>query len=205
MVGNETLLRNDMSADELISIIQRVKRASPVPVTTGETWDIWLGQDSDPSKVEKKVQDAIKLASAVDFIAAHILPYWDKQPLQPGGRPHHQHLRPDPRRAPRQADRDRRVRLAERRLQLQAAVPGRIEQALVIREFLSRAEAYGIDYNIIEAVDQPWKTYEGGVGAYWGLFDAAAIAKFSWTGPVSDPDHWKVAGLALAARACCSR
>ena len=67
----------------------------------------------------------------------------------------------------------------------------------MIRDFLARAEAYGIDYNIIEAIDQPWKTFEGGVGAYWGLFDAARVAKFAWTGPVSDPDHWKVAGLAL--------
>jgi cellulose synthase/poly-beta-1,6-N-acetylglucosamine synthase-like glycosyltransferase len=77
------------------------------------------------------------------------------------------------------------------------AIPGRIEQAMVIRDFLSRAEAYGIDYNIIEAFDQPWKTNEGGVGPYWGLFDAARDAKFAWTGPVSNPDHWKVAGLAL--------
>ena len=84
------------------------------------------------------------------------------------------------------------------RLQLcSKSVPGRIEQALVIRDFLARAEAYGIDYNIIEAIDQPWKTNEGGVGAYWGLFDSARNAKFAWTGPVSDPDHWKVAGLAL--------
>ena len=66
-----------------------------------------------------------------------------------------------------------------------------------MRDFLARAEAYGIDYNIIEAFDQPWKTNEGGVGPYWGLFDSARAAKFFWTGPVSDPDHWKVAGLAL--------
>ena len=59
------------------------------------------------------------------------------------------------------------------------------------------AEAYGLDYNIIEAIDQPFKTFEGGVGGYWGLFDADRVAKFSLTGPVSDPDHWKIAGLAL--------
>ena len=66
----------------------------------------------------------------------------------------------------------------------------------MIRDFVARADAYGIDYNIIEAFDQPWKTNEGGVGAYWGLFDASREPKFSWVGPVSDPDHWKVAGLA---------
>ena len=81
------------------------------------------------------------------------------------------------------------------------AEPGRIEQAMVLREFVARANAYGIDYNIIEAFDQPWKTNEGGVGMYWGMFDAPREAKFAWTGPINDPDHWKLAGLALAARA----
>ena len=66
----------------------------------------------------------------------------------------------------------------------------------MLRDFVTRAEAYGIDYNIIEAFDQPWKTNEGGVGAYWGLFDASRQAKFAWAGAVSDPDYWKVAGLA---------
>ena len=53
------------------------------------------------------------------------------------------------------------------------------------------------DYNIVEAFDQPWKTNEGGVGMYWGMFDASRHAKFSWTGLVHDPDHWKVGGLSV--------
>jgi cellulose synthase/poly-beta-1,6-N-acetylglucosamine synthase-like glycosyltransferase len=77
------------------------------------------------------------------------------------------------------------------------AVPGRIEQATVLRDFVSRAEAYGIDYNIIEAFDQPWKTNEGGVGMYWGMFDASRHAKFAWSGVVQDADYWKLAGLAV--------
>ena len=32
---------------------------------------------------------------------------------------------------------------------------------------------------------------------YWGMFDASRHAKFAWTGPVHDPNHWKLAGLAL--------
>src|SRR5207247_4416305 len=77
------------------------------------------------------------------------------------------------------------------------ADPGRIEQASVLREFVSRAEAYGIDYNIVEAFDQPWNANEGGVGMYWGMFDASRQAKFAWTGVVSDPDHWKVGAVAV--------
>src|SRR5690606_19887186 len=60
VVGNETTLRAEKTVDELIKIIQRVKRQSPVPVTTGEIWNVWL--------------DHPELATAVDFIAAHILP-----------------------------------------------------------------------------------------------------------------------------------
>src|SRR6516162_1080631 len=63
VVGNETTLRAEKSIDDLIRLVQRVKRQSPVPVTTGEIWTVWIEHP--------------ELASAVDFIAAHILPYWD--------------------------------------------------------------------------------------------------------------------------------
>ena len=42
VVGNETTLRAEKSIDELIRLVQRVKRQSPVPVTTGEIWTIWI-------------------------------------------------------------------------------------------------------------------------------------------------------------------
>src|SRR5262245_59363487 len=86
VVGNEVMLRADKPVDELISIIRRVKRQSPVPVTTGETFDVWLGKTDPnkpvaPEKAAERVEAAMKLASAVDFIAAHILPYWGGTPV----------------------------------------------------------------------------------------------------------------------------
>ena len=35
IVGNETMLRTETGVDDLIKLIQRVKRSSPVPVSTG--------------------------------------------------------------------------------------------------------------------------------------------------------------------------
>jgi exo-beta-1,3-glucanase (GH17 family)/cellulose synthase/poly-beta-1,6-N-acetylglucosamine synthase-like glycosyltransferase len=183
VVGNETTLRAEKTIDELIKIIQRVKRQSPVPVTTGEIWTVWI--------------DHPELASAVDFIAAHILPYWEGFTLTKSVDQTivaYDKLR--------RAHPGKRIVIAEfgwpsAGYNMHNADPGRIEQALVIRYFIARADAYGIDYNIIEAFDQPWKSNEGGVGPYWGLFDAAREAKFTWVGPVSDPDYWKVAGLAV--------
>ena len=75
-----------------------------------------------------------------------------------------------------------------------------MKQAAMLRDFVSRAEAYGIDYNVIEAIDQPWKTMEGGVGPYWGLLDASRHAKFAWTGPITNPDYLKRAGACRLAR-----
>src|SRR5262245_63999391 len=54
-----------------------------------------------------------------------------------------------------------------------------------------------MDYNIVEAIDQPWKFFEGGVGPYWGVLNAAREPKFSWTGPIVNPDYWKLATIAL--------
>jgi hypothetical protein len=160
-----------------------VKRSSPVPVTTGEIWTVWI--------------DHPELASAVDFIAAHILPYWegfDASRAVDHTIEFYDKLR--------QMHPGKRIVIAEfgwpsAGYNFHDANPGRIEQAMVLRDFVTRAEAYGIDYNIVEAIDQPWKTMEGGVGPYWGIFDASRQAKFSWTGSITDPDYMKRAGLAV--------
>jgi glucan 1,3-beta-glucosidase len=183
IVGNETIFRGEMTIPALIDLIKKVKRSSPVPVTTGEIGSVWLEHP--------------ELASAVDFVAAHVLPYWNgisaSQAVDATIEFYDQLRRALP---------GKRIVIAEfgwpsAGYNFQAAEPGRIEQAMVLREFASAAQAYGIDYNVVEAIDQPWKTAEGGVGPYWGIFNAARQPKFSWTGPISDPDYGKQASLAI--------
>jgi cellulose synthase/poly-beta-1,6-N-acetylglucosamine synthase-like glycosyltransferase/exo-beta-1,3-glucanase (GH17 family) len=180
----EKKLIERVNVARLIRVIQRVKRDLPnVAVTTGEIWSVW--------------RDHPELASSVDYIAAHVLPYWEGQSetvavdetiriyntlrqLYPG----------------------KRVVVAEfgwpsAGYNRRDANPSRSAQAAVVRDFVTRAQAQGIDYNIIEAFDQPWKTFEGGVGPYWGLFDAKRQPKFSWSGVITSADHWKLSALAL--------
>src|SRR5579871_1972 len=184
VVGNETVgVRAEMSADDMVKLIQKVKNRSPVPVTTGEIWTTWIQHP--------------ELVSAVDFIAAHILPYWEGSDAS---RAVDQTIEFYDRL--RQRFPGKRIVIAEfgwpsAGYNFHDANPGRLEQAMVIRDFANWAGAYGIDYNIVEGIDQPWKTAEGGVGPYWGLFDASRQPKFAWTGTITDPDYLKQAGLAV--------
>ncbi len=183
IVGNETIYRGDQTAAELIKKIQRVKRATRVPVSTGEIWNVWIEHP--------------ELVSAVDYIAAHVLPYWEGFSAQQTVDQTiliYNKLRA--------AYPGKRIVIAEfgwpsAGYNYHNAYPDRLDQAVIMRDFVSRARAYGIDYNIVEAIDQPWKTFEGGVGPYWGLFDASRQPKFNWTGPINNPDHWRLAAIAL--------
>ncbi|HYH69832.1 MAG TPA: glycosyltransferase [Methyloceanibacter sp.] len=181
LVGNETIYRSQTlngaaNVKDLIEKIQRVKRQVSVPVSTAEVWDIWL--------------DHPELVSAVDYLAVHILPYWEGLP----GSSAVDHAL-DVYQKLRRAYPGKRIVIAEfgwpsAGLNRLEAVPGQLAQASIIREFVTRAEAMGIDYSIIEAFDQPWKTFEGSVGPYWGMFDADRNAKFALDGTVDEPNFY---------------
>jgi exo-beta-1,3-glucanase (GH17 family)/GT2 family glycosyltransferase len=183
VVGNETIYRGEQTVEKLIKLIQRVKREVQVPVTTGEIWHVWIEHP--------------ELASSVDFIAAHILPYWEgfsESQAVDQALLIYDKLR--------QTFPGKRIVIAEfgwpsGGYNLKNATPGPMQQAVVVRDFVSHAEALGIDYNIVEAVDQPWKVFEGSVGPYWGLFNAARQQKFPWTGRIVDPNHWKIGAIAV--------
>jgi exo-beta-1,3-glucanase (GH17 family)/cellulose synthase/poly-beta-1,6-N-acetylglucosamine synthase-like glycosyltransferase len=189
IVGNETIYRNRTlyNRDDirnLIAKIQRVKREVSVPVTTAEVWDVWL--------------DHPELVSAVDYLAVHILPYWEGIP----GSAAVDHAMKVYERL-RQAYPGKRIVIAEfgwpsAGLNRRDAVPSPITQAEIVRDFVTHADAMGIDYSIVEAFDQPWKTNEGSVGPYWGIFNADRHPKFAFAGTVETPNFLMKMIAALA-------
>jgi cellulose synthase/poly-beta-1,6-N-acetylglucosamine synthase-like glycosyltransferase/exo-beta-1,3-glucanase (GH17 family) len=183
VVGNETYLRHENTAAQLVNILRRVKRESPVPVATADHWKTFI--------------DHPEIVDAVDEVFAHILPYWEGMPEQAavnGSLELYDQLRT--------AYPNKKIVIGEfgwpsAGHNFERAVPGPISQAVILRDFVSRANASGIDYNIVEAIDQPEKLFEGNVGPYWGINDASLQPKFAWTGPIVDPDYWKTATLAV--------
>src|SRR6202011_5786482 len=66
VVGNEVLLRGEMTTADLASTIRSVKAQVAVPITYADVWEYWLRN--------REVYDA------VDFVTIHILPYWEDFP-----------------------------------------------------------------------------------------------------------------------------
>ena len=191
VVGNEVLLRGELSAAALTDIIRKVKAAVPVPVTYADVWEFWL-RNRD-------------VASAVDFVTIHLLPYWEDDPIPARDAADHVVA----------ITRQVAAGFAGKEIMVgefgwpsagrmrQGALPSPINQALVAQEVLARAKREGLRVNLIEAYDQPWKrALEGTVGGHWGLMTAdTRSAKFAWGKPVSNHPQWlwqALAGILLA-------
>ena len=178
IVGNEVLLRRDLTVEQLAAYIRRVRAAVKQPVSYADVWEFWL---KNP-----------QLAQEVDFITVHFLPYWEDFPV---GVAHAMEHILAVHRQVSAAFPGKPVLIGEvgwptAGRSRERAVPGRIEAAEFVSRFLHLARAHGLDYNIVEAFDQHWKTrLEGTVGGNWGLFDVDRLPKFALAGPVSaDPD-----------------
>jgi glucan 1,3-beta-glucosidase len=188
IVGNEVLLRGEQTPVALTAMLKRVKAATGIPVTYADVWEFWRpGND----RVGPGLAD---LAAAADFITIHILPYWEDQPIASAQGV--DHLK-DIYGVIKAAYPDKQVLIGETGFpsagrQRDLAVPSIVDEARYIREFIAYANSIHLDYNLIEAFDQPWKRdLEGTVGGYWGVFNGDREQKFPLTGPVSNYPNWQ--------------
>jgi len=192
VVGNEVLLRGEMSVTDLEAIIHDVKSQVVQPVTYADVWEFWL-----------RYAD---LKNSVDFVTVHILPYWEDFPIPASQAADHVDAI---RKRVASAVPDKDIVIGEfgwpsHGRMREGALPSPSNQGRVIEDTLALAKRENFQVNIIEAFDQPWKRWlEGSTGRYWGIFDRAASGpKFALGGAVSDHPHWlsqALVGIVLAA------
>src|SRR5450830_863214 len=191
IVGNEVLLRKEQTEAGLAALIDQAKAQTKVPVTYADVWEFWLKHPN--------------LEKSVDFVTVHILPYWEDDPQPIEHAINHASIVMDK----LHASFSKPILIGETGWpsagrQRETSTPSLINEARYLREFLQTAQDKGWQYNMIEAVDQPWKrNLEGTVGGYWGLYDTNLQPKFDFSSDLSErkdgltPLYTGLAGLLI--------
>ncbi len=186
IVGNEVLLRRELTPEQLARALRQARAGSRVPVSYADVWEFW--------------QRNAALADAVDVVSVHILPYWEDQPVAIEDAA--QYVM-NTAAALRERFAGKPVWVAETGWpavgrQRGPARPGAVEQARLVRELLALQKTTNLEVNWIEAFDQPWKrAFEGAMGAGWGFFTADGVQRVTFSGPVPGDRVAQAALMAL--------
>ncbi len=157
IVGNEYIYRNlsdPCSVPYLTGLINQVRQATDIPVTTGEPWDIWFVHP--------------ELVDAVDFIAIHHYAFWRGFDISIAAQENINVYN-----AVKNAYPDKEVMILETGWptegdKMGAALPSEENQEKFLKDFIPLAKENNIKSFIFEAFDEPWKG--SGVEGHWGLY-----------------------------------
>jgi exo-beta-1,3-glucanase (GH17 family)/cellulose synthase/poly-beta-1,6-N-acetylglucosamine synthase-like glycosyltransferase len=177
LVGNEVLLRGDMTVPELAEQLDRARAAIRQPVGYADTWATWLRNP--------------EIARHVDFIAVHLFPYWEGVDVESAVDFCFRELKAVQLAYPKKPVIIGEIGWPSEGRNRAGAVASVSNEALFLRRFLARAEKGHQRYYIMEAFDQPWKARdEGAVGSYWGIYDVNRQPKFEFTAPIVRIPEW---------------
>ena len=168
-VGNEVLLREDLSEDELLAAIERVKAALPgVPVGYVDAYFLF---EKHP-----------RITAACDVVMTNCYPFWEGCPRE-GALAYMQTMLA----RTRAAAPGKRIVISEtgwpdQGSPFQGSMPSREGAMSYFVDTCEWARAEGIEVFYFAAFDEAWKVgAEGDVGAYWGLWDKTGEPKFTST------------------------
>lgn len=192
IIGNEVILRGELTVKQLDSYIEQAQNALNIPVSTAEPWHVWIQHP--------------ELAAHVDFITTHMLPYWEGVRLDDAVGYVIDRYNTLTRNFPDKAVVIGEVGWPSNGRKRGGAVASVSNQATFLRRFLAKAEELNYVYYVMEAFDQVWKqkNTEGSVGAYWGVYDVTRQPKFPFTSPiVSIPEWHALAAISVSISAIC--
>lgn len=162
VVGDEVLMGNVLSEDQMIAYVRSAKAAG-VPVGTSDSWDQWLEHP--------------RLAAECDVLIMNVYPYWEGTSVDKALeslRARYEQVK---------AVAGGRQVIIETGWPtggqvIGSALPGPTQSAQFFAEFVSWANSSGVPYFYFEAFDEPWKaSREGGCGSCWGLWEEDGTLK----------------------------
>ncbi len=165
-VGNEVLLREDLSEDELLACLQRVKDALPgVPVGYVDAYYLF---EKHP-----------RVTAACDVVLTNCYPFWEGCPRE-AALAYMQSMVA----RTRAAAPGKRIVISEtgwpdQGSPFHGAMPSREGAMRYFVDTCQWAHEDGIEVFYFAAFDEAWKVgAEGDVGAFWGLWDKDGVLKF---------------------------
>jgi glucan 1,3-beta-glucosidase len=166
-IGNEVLLRGEMSEDELIGLIERVRAAVPdVPVGYVDAYFLFPQHP--------------RLVAACDFLPINCYPFWEKVPL--GSSPGYAQ---EMVRRVEAASQGKPIMIAETGWPSAGPAVGPAEpslrnMALYALNILAWTDEEELPLFWFSAFDEAWKVGpEGDCGAFWGLWDTVGGLKLA--------------------------
>jgi len=188
-VGNEAVLRGELTAADLSDYIVRVKKGvknKKIDIGTVDVPALWINNP--------------EMARHSDFIGINLLPYWEGVAANKSMDWVEEYVEQMQALYPRKKIVITEAGWPSEGRVKKGAVPSPAMSAYFYRHFLTLATAKNYDYYVLEAFDQPFKAVkEGAVGSFWGIMDAEGKPKFEMTGTLTSFEAWATyAGIAVA-------
>lgn len=166
-VGNEVMYRKDLTEDELLAFIYRVKEALP---------DIPVGYVDAYYEFSQRP----RITEACDVVLANCYPYWEGCPFENSL----DYLKKMYRQAVSAAN-GKKVLITETGWPSQGeSLKGAVPSEKNALEYFLNAQMWAMDEGVpmfyFSSFDESWKVgAEGTVGAYWGIWDKDEKLKFA--------------------------
>ncbi len=166
-VGNEVLLRGDLSAEELLAYVGRVKQALPgIPVGCVDAYG--------------KFREIPELVAACDVILANCYPFWEGYDVaEASTRLQQMHA------AVVQVAQGKPVIVTEtgwpsEGSPVREAVPSAVNVMKSFVDLNNWSRKHGVEVFYFSSFDESWKVrHEGDVGQRWGIWDKAERLKYT--------------------------
>ena len=183
IVGNEVLLRQDLTEEKLIDYINRVKEAAPsIPVATADIYGELLEHPAVMNTCDIIIPNYYPFWEGIDlYDAIYILNLRHQQVVEKAG--------------------DKPIIIGETGWPsegepIEDGMPSPENASFYFLNFISWARANNISYFYFEAFDEPWKAdYEGERGAHWGIWFSNSTLKPGMQDVFDNetmPDNWSV-------------
>jgi exo-beta-1,3-glucanase (GH17 family) len=166
-VGNEVLYRNDLTLEQLLDYIKRVKEALP-NVSVGYV-DAYYEFSKHPALIEIS-----------DVILSNCYPYWESSPIDDSL----DHMQQMFHQATDAAGKRKKVIITETGWPSQGGSEGgAVASKENAMKYFINTQLWSLKENVaifyFSSFDESWKVGdEGDVGAYWGLWDKNEVLKY---------------------------